>query len=118
MYITKNIGYRLRLPWCSGRTLDYRVELNKPMRVQACGTEAPFLFAFETNGNNFESTVVFLKNSKVKLKYIFEYLCWYYNYESNVGVFITSKLVSVHFTKILKYKIEGKYNVMCLHMKK
>ena len=42
MYITKNIGYRLRLPWCSGRTLDNRVELNKPMRVQTCGTEDAF----------------------------------------------------------------------------
>ena len=41
----------------------------------SCGTGEIFLFAFETNGRNFESTVVFLKNSNVKLKYIFEYLC-------------------------------------------
>ena len=37
-----------------------------------------FLFAFETNVRNFESTVIFFYNSNVKLKYIFEYLCWYY----------------------------------------
>ena len=33
------------------------------------------LFAFETNGRNVESTVIFFYNSNVKLKYIFEYLC-------------------------------------------
>ena len=33
------------------------------------------LFAFETNGRNFKSTVIFFYNSNVKLKYIFEYLC-------------------------------------------
>ena len=40
-------------------------------------------------------------------------------YESNVGDFITNKLVSVHYTKkISTNKIEGKYNVMRFHMKK
>ena len=36
-----------------------------------------FLFAFETNGRNFESTVIFFYNSNVILKYIFKYLCCY-----------------------------------------
>ena len=40
-------------------------------------------------------------------------------YESNVGDFITNKLVSVHYTiKISTNKIEEKYSVMCFHMKK
>ena len=41
-----------------------------------------FLFEFETNGRNFKSTMIFFYNSNVKLKYIFEYLCCYYMYQT------------------------------------
>ena len=43
------------------------------VRVRETGQTS--LFAFETNGRNFESTVIFFYNSNVKLKYIFKYLC-------------------------------------------
>ena len=52
----------------------------KTMTVSACSSSPWnwtnfFLFAFETKGWNFESTVIFFYNSNVKLKYMFKYLC-------------------------------------------
>ena len=86
--------------------------------VQVCQLEKLFIFAFETNGRNFESTVVFFLNSNVKLKYIYIQISLLILYESNFGAFITNKLVSDITPKLSKYKIKGKYNVMHFHMKK
>ena len=74
LIVVYNQRYRncFRRPWCNSRALD-----NRPDRlgIESVELEKLFLFAFETNGRNFGSTVVFFKNPNAKQKYIFEYLC-------------------------------------------
>ena len=71
-----NQKYTILLPGSlsNGRALDYRPDRRG---FESVTLEKIFLFAFETNGRNFESTVEFFLNFNVKLKYILEYLCWY-----------------------------------------
>ena len=63
------------LPWCNDRTNWTRDYNRLCMQFESVELNKLFLFAFETKGRNFESTVIFFYNSNVKLKYIFEYLC-------------------------------------------
>ena len=42
-----------------------------PLRFESVKLEKLFLFVIETNGSDFESAVVFFKNSNVELKCIF-----------------------------------------------
>ena len=69
------------------------------MQFESMELNKLFLFAFETKGRNFESTVIFFYNSNVKLKYNYIRISMLILYESNVGNFITNKLVSVQYTK-------------------
>ena len=59
----------------AGVMIEHIRQQTRPSLVRVRGTGQTFLFAFETNGRNFKSTVIFFYNSNVKLKYIFEYLC-------------------------------------------
>ena len=63
------------LPWCYDRTNLTRDYDRLCMLFESVELNNLFLFAFETKGRNFESTVIFFYNSNVKLKYIFDYLC-------------------------------------------
>ena len=63
------------LPWCNDRTNWTRDYDHLCMLFESLELNKLSLFAFETKGRNFESTVIFFYNSNVKLKYILEYLC-------------------------------------------
>ena len=55
-------------------------------------------FYFRQKDGAFNQLLYFFYNSNVKLKYIFEYLCWDYM-NQKLAIFLTSKLVSVQYTK-------------------
>ena len=71
-----NPKYRILLSaFLAGVMIEHIGQQIRPSLVRVHGTGQTFCISFETNGRNFESTVIFFYNSNVKLKYIFEYLC-------------------------------------------